>query len=194
MKVKYISVNDEGYSQVIQAIQNREECFIVNFVDDTYIGCGQNSELNEDICKDNNILILRHYYLGGGVINFPGDLGLMEIRKGYSNIGRELLNVVDKYLQSHNLTTLIHGNDLMVLDKEDKVLYKVVSFGSNWIGEYTQTVFHASINTDIELIKKICLKPMKKIPGSLSKYGITGEELWRVILNYLNNLNYIEEC
>lgn len=40
------------------------------------------------------------------------------------------------------------------------------------------------MNVDLEDIKKICKKPMKKVPKGLSEYGITTEEVEQMFLEF----------
>ena len=56
---------------------------------------------------------------------------------------------------------------------------KVASWArATLITGWVQTVAHFSVNVDVDLIRQICTKPMVKVPGALSDYGITAEMIW----------------
>ena len=43
-------------------------------------------------------------------------------------------------------------------------------------GELLYSAIQISVNCDIDLIKSICTKPMKKQPDGLANYGISTED------------------
>ena len=113
---------------------------------------------------------------------FPGDLSVMEVRRGPSRFGEECLRAVCRYLgEDKGLPVCIDGNDLMLWDRDAKTALKVGSHGSNWVGELTESVAHFSINMDLNLVGRVCTKPMVKTPGALGKYGVTAQELWEAV-------------
>ena len=69
----------------------------------------------------------------------------------------------------------------MLWDRDTKTALKVGSHGSNWVGELTESVAHFSINMDLNLVGRVCTKPMVKTPGALGKYGVTADVLLEVI-------------
>jgi hypothetical protein len=78
----------------------------------------------------------------------------------------------------------IIGNDIIVEDE-----FKVASFSSRRFGKTLFGSFQISFTVNMDLIKSLCTKPMKKIPKGLNDYNIYFEEIYRVFINTLNNLS-----
>lgn len=188
MNIIYASA-EECPGEAARLVLEREEGVIVNIGDKLWCACGQFADIREDVCAENDIGILRGHWLGGANVVFPGDLSIMEVRYGPSCFGEECLRAVCRYLgEDKGLPVCIDGNDLMLWDRDTKIALKVGSHGSNWVGELTESVVHFSINMDLSLVNRICAKPMVKTPGALSKYGVTAEELWAVVLTGITGL------
>ena len=184
MRLAYVDVS-EALVETHRLVQDQEEGLLVNFGDNYFCGCGKHSNLREEVCDNLNIPILRANYLGGTIVIFPGDLSIMEVKRGHSTFGAKTIQCLCDYLRSKGLPVFVDNNDLLLSDVDNRVAYKVASYGSNWVGAMTETGIHVSINTDVELIKSICVKPMVKVPGALGQYGITAQELWQAILAIL---------
>ena len=167
-------------------IREKEEGLIVNFAEKCWCAHGKIASIREDLCKDLNIPIVSAHYLAGANVIFLNDLTIMEIKKGFSRFGEKTIKLIHDYLRSKGLPVKIDGNDLMLYDTDGKNVYKVGSHGSNFVGDMIENVVHISINMDVELVKNICLKPMVKVPGELGSYGITAEELWKVVIDSLD--------
>lgn len=153
------------------------EGLIVNIPDQQFIASG----MRRMYADGSDISAYNADYNGGSVVMFVGDLNIIELKKGFSDIGERVIGRVKEYLSQKGIETSRSGNDLVYIvnDYENNKItqYKVASFGSLWIGERMETVVHVSINVDVDLIRKICLKPMKKVPKGLSDFGITAEEV-----------------
>lgn len=173
---------DKCIMEASRLITEQEEGLIVNFGDKKWCACGKMANIREDVCTELDIPILRANYLAGANVVFPGDLSIMEVKKGHSRFGEKAIKKVCEYLHGKKIPVSLSGNDLMLIDAQNRAVYKVGSYGSNHVGNMTESVFHISINMDLDLVKRICLKPMTKIPGELSSYDITAEELWQVII------------
>ena len=68
-----------------------------------------------------------------------------------------------------------HTGGAVVVNKGD---ISVVHFGVDY------TAGFIGINTNLDHIKAICRKPMKKVPKGLSEYGITTEEVEQMFLEF----------
>ena len=188
MNIIYASA-DECLTEAARLVQEREEGVIVNIGDKLWCACGQFADIREDVCAENGIGILHGHWLGGSNVVFPGDLSIMKVRHGFSRFGEECLLAVCQYLrEKKDIPVYIDGNDLMLWDRDTKTALKVGSHGSNWVGELTESVAHFSINMDLNLVGRVCTKPMVKTPGALSKYGVTAEELWAVVRTDITGL------
>lgn len=189
MRLTYVDVAG-ALTETRRLVQEQEEGLLVNFGDNFFCGCGKHANFREDVCKDLAIPVLHANYLGGTIVIFPGDLSIMEVKRGHSLFGEKTIQCLHKYLYSKGLPVCIKGNDLLLYDVDTRMACKVASYGANWVGDMTETGVHVSINMDLELVKRICIKPMIKVPGALSQYGITAQELWQVIFD---NLDYTVE-
>lgn len=184
MKIIYANV-EHGLKESARLVNECEEGIIVNFSDMHWCACGKRAGIREDICEELGIPILKAHYLAGTNVVFPNDLSIMEVKKGYSRFGDKTIKLIRDYLLDKGLPVFINGNDLMLFDITNKESYKVGSYGSNYVGDVIESVVHFSINMDLELVKRICTKPMVKIPGELGSHGVTAEELWKVIFDSL---------
>lgn len=176
------AADERGQAEALRLIWEKEEGVIVNFTEKTWCVCGAERTFREEVCEEAGLLLFHAHHLGGSTVVFPGDLSIMEVRKGPSRFGEECLREVCWYLRDKKgLPVCIDGNDLMLWDRDGKTALKVGSHGSNWVGELTESVAHFSINMDVELVGRVCTKPMVKTPGALSKYGVTAQELWEEV-------------
>lgn len=176
------AADEWGQAEALRLIREGEDGVIVNITEKTWCVCGTEHTFREEVCEEAGILLFHAHHLGGSTVVFPGDLSVMEVRRGSSRFGEECLQAVCRYLRDKKgLPACIDGNDLMLWDNDTKTALKVGSHGSNWVGELTESVVHFSINMDVELVRAICTKPMVKTPGALSKYGVTAEELWEEV-------------
>ena len=177
MQIIY-AADEAGQLAAQDLICNTSEGIIVNFTQKTWCVCGAGRAFREDVCAERGIPVFHAHHLGGTTIVFPGDLSIMEIRNGFSTFGETCLRHIHDYLMRRGFFVRIEGNDLLIWDKQDQIIYKVGSHGSNHVGALTESVVHFSINVDVPLICDICTKPMIKMPGAWSKYHISAEELW----------------
>ncbi len=131
--------------------------------------------IDVNACIRSGAFLYQAWHLGGAIVCFPGDLSIMELKNGGSNFGCESISAVRDMLESRKISALIDGNDLMVDGR------KCGSWARTSDRGYTQTVVHFSINSDVTTIRELCTKPMAKIPGALSDYGITAEDIWTIL-------------
>ena len=115
------------------------------------------------------------HHSGGTIIVFPGDLSLYASSRERNKLGKRITERVRQYLLDAGINAVIDGNDVMADGK------KVCSYGSSVVNGLLETVVHVSINSDVELIRKICSKEMIKMPGALSDYGIAAQDVWGAV-------------
>ena len=176
------AADERGQAEALRLIREGEDGVIVNITEKTWCVCGTEHTFREEVCEEAGILLFHAHHLGGSTVVFPGDLSVMEVRRGPSRFGEECLRAVCRYLgEDKGLPVCIDGNDLMLWDRDTKTALKVGSHGSNWVGELTESVAHFSINMDLNLVGRVCTKPMVKTPGALGKYGVTAQELWEAV-------------
>ena len=82
------------------------------------------------------------------------------------------------WLKSKGLNAEFKDNDILVDG------YKVCGMAITRYGRIDYTAGFIDINTNVDHIKAICRKPMKKVPKGLSEYGITTEEIEKMFLDF----------
>jgi len=137
---------------------------------------GKLRTFNKKYCEEHNVPVAYGEYLGGSIVAFPSDLSIMEVRWGDSSFAQDVIHTVEQWLLTRGLAVTYDTNDLLLDGK------KVASWArATTVKGWCQSVVHFSIGTDLELIREICIKPMTKIPGSLTPYGITAEDLLKLL-------------
>ena len=150
------------------------ERLIINIADTPCVWTGRLNTLDEDACKKANLIIATGEYLGGSIVCFHGDLSLCLVTWGNTlpDFGEMCMEAVADLLTEAGAEVRRDNNDVLA-DGKKIASWARATTRSGWV----QTVVHFSVNTDLELIKRICTKPMRKVPGQLSDYGITAEDI-----------------
>lgn len=169
---------DNGEKQIFDIISKQKETCIFCIVDRIVIVAGIKNDVNIDIAKQNNIQILHLQNEGGTIVASPGTVGLAFFTKDFT--GHEyrdkVISAVISKLKEKGYEPIFDKNDVLIEGK------KIISSSSRRYGKLLFTAVLFSINTpDINLIKQICTKPMKKIPGDLNVYGITSQDIENII-------------
>ena len=170
-------IHEDTIQQEFENItQNRLE-YVLGFVSThTMVAFGNDKGLDVQYMIDNNIPYWYTNNFGATIIKSAGDFGVAVTKVDGWKDGEQYINLVKDYLISKGINASLNGNDLMVDE-----IYKVGSYGSVNLGDrYIYTAFHFSMNVDLDLIKRICTKPMVKIPKGLSEYGITYQEIEKI--------------
>lgn len=157
-------------------------------VEDLCVNYSQDEDINKEFCDDNDIAYFRLDRKGGAIVFFPGNIAIDAI---YLGTDKELPYFFREdfisFLQAHGINTELDNNDIMVDHKKVAgVVYAEI------LGKYSYLGMAISINSDVDLINQICTKPMVKIPGALSDYGITTQEVMNWVLSWFNNHQYIK--
>lgn len=156
-------------------MENRTSGVILLESEEVAVVYGSPQYINFAVCNRRVGYTYRAAHIEGGIVCFPGDLSIMELKMGPSDFGQTAIQRVRDYLISIGCKAEVDGNDLMV----DGL--KCGSWACMSENGYTQMVVHFSVNVDVDLIRSVCTKPMAKTPGALSKYGVTAEVLTEVI-------------
>lgn len=172
---------DTVTEEVAKVLYSNQEASIYCIADAKSAVVGTNHGADLDAIARENVKLIQISHEGGTIVLSPGDVDIGIFTKGYS--GQEyrdkIIKKVIKLIEPSGAQIIEEGNDVLVDGK------KVIGHGSRMYGEILYTAIHISINADLELIKKICTKPTKKIPGSLSDYGIKAEDLKNIIYEVL---------
>lgn len=150
-----------------------------NIEENTVYLCQNNSDkpyivMNDKTTYNNNenYFVINGKYAGGTLVMFPNDIVLTWVTREslWQNFGIELMD----FLKNNGVRftkDLFDGNDIMINEK------KIIGTTSKKIGEYYYEGLFFSFNPDINIIKSICEKEMKKEPIGFSEFNITPETI-----------------
>lgn len=147
-------------------------------VDTPIVGVYRKSQVDEDICNTLGYEIVETYNNASTVVHCKGDIlfgHFAEIENGWYN---RFIDYFVKWLKSKGLNADFVSNDIVVDG------YKVCGMAITRYGRIDYTAGFIGINTNLDHIKAICRKPMKKVPKGLSDYGITTEEIEAMFLDF----------
>lgn len=171
--------NQTAVAAAKNLIERQADGLVLLFSSELAVVYGYPQYIDVNACVLNGAFLYQAWHLGGAIVCFPGDLSIMELKNGGSSFGCESISAVRDMLESRRISALIDGNDLMVDGR------KCGSWARTSDRGYTQTVVHFSINSDVQTIRELCTKPMAKIPGALSDYRITAEDIWTTIKEHM---------
>ena len=173
MEIYYERDPREAERRCRELLQGRPGLIVVR----TTVPCvwtGKRNTFDREFCGAKGIPAAYGEYLGGSIVCQPGDLSVMLISWGDKCPGfaGRCMDAAAELLTEAGAEVRRDSNDLLA-DGKKIASWARATTRSGWV----QTVAHFSVNTDLELIKRICTKPMRKVPGQLSDYGITAEDI-----------------
>jgi hypothetical protein len=170
--------------EVNESVRNETQNLFYFVADKTVAFRGFRNKIDNTFCYNNNIQIIDVNNEGGVIVSGKGSLSVALISKDTSNyFNKGLTRQICYFLQSKGLNISVVDNDILVDEK-----YKVASCSSRYFGRVLLSTFHISYEVNLELIKALCTKPMKKIPKGLKDYGITEDEILSVFYQYVYSL------
>jgi lipoate-protein ligase A len=130
----------------------------------------RNDEFNKEYCNNNGIKIYYTNHKGGTIVNFKEDISI-----GLFNHDIDIYKIIESFIRffrSKGLNSMVKDNDIEING------YKVIGISDKFYDNtYRSTAIHISIGMDLELIKNICTKPMRKVPKGLKDFGISTEDI-----------------
>ena len=135
-------------------------------------------QVDKEICTAMGYEVYEAYYNGGTILGNAGDMAFAhfgEIDNGW------MMRFADhfiEWLKAKGLNATYESNDVLVDG------YKVCGLCVTRYGRIDYTAGFIGVNTNLEHIKQICRKPMKKVPKGLSEYDITTEEVEQMFLDF----------
>lgn len=174
----------EAENTIISNIKGKKEDeFFHQYKEKMVISSKQNA-LDNTYCQKESLEVYNASNMGGTIVAHPGDIGIAFFKFDGWNMGKDFLAAIKQILSSKIENISFIGNDLLV-----DGIYKVGSFASINCGDkYIYTAAHLSFDPNIELIKNVCTKEMKKIPKGLKNYGYTTENLKEIVYEACSNL------
>lgn len=173
--------NQAAMAYAAECLGEGHEGLDVFFNDTTFLQTGVLNTSDRDKARELGIPVWEARHLGGSIVCFPGDLSLCMTSWGTNDFGEKLFQMMVDLLKARGVEVTTSNNDVLAEGK------KVMSWARAAVLEgWVQTVAHFSVNVDLDLIRQICTKPMEKVPGALSDYGFTADELWAEIEKWFN--------
>ena len=136
------------------------------------------TQVDEDVCNALGYEIVESYNNAGTIVSNAGDVLIGHFDSpGNGWYDRFIAYFID-WLKAKGLNAEYVSNDILVDG------YKVCGMCITRYGRIDFSSAIISVNANLEHIKSICRKPMKKIPKGLSEYGITTEEVEEMFLAF----------
>lgn len=154
------------------------------------VSYGFDKDCDVDYCVNNNIPVYDRKGAGGTIVHAKGNIGVDYIYshdKVRTFVSLDLLEDLAEYLKTKGLSVALTNNDILVDG------YKVASCAEDNLPpdfRWCHSAVQISINQNLELIEKVCLKPMAKVPKGLGDYSITTDEMLQFVCNWFNERGY----
>lgn len=136
------------------------------------------TQVDEGVCGSLGYEVVESFNNGGTILATEGDIIMSHLDAPENGwIERFAAHLVD-WLKAKGLNAEYADNDVLVDG------FKVCGTCVTRYGriDFSSAIITASVNLDH--IKAICRKPMKKVPRGLSDYGITTAEVERMFLDF----------
>ena len=171
-------VNSENIlSELINALNQKYDNFVAYSIENMPIVFrSKSNDVDMDYCNNNNIYVMDSNNFGGTIVSNIGDVDVAIFKREGWNVGVDVLTALKNFLSSKVQLRMV-GNDLLTEQGDKVISYASVNTGDRII----YTVLHISFNPNLEMIKNICSKEMKKTPAGLLQFGVTQDE----VVNYL---------
>lgn len=170
-----INLNAQQFMQVLPEIIQKGGA-IMHRPKTPLVHLGLENDIDEEYCKENNIPIFRVQRSGGAIVSNINDFEFVIVNKETdTNKMPPLFNKLVHLLVSKNVNVKIENNDLLAEG------YKVASWSYRTVPGGIYTAMHISMSVNLKSIKNICKKEMHKVPKGLNDFGITNEEVERLV-------------
>lgn len=137
-------------------------------------------QVDKEICDKLGYEICECFANGGTICCNEGDFLIGHWSHIANNWLENFTNHFVTWLKNKGLNACYKDNDILIDD------YKVCGTCVTQYGSVAYTALAIGINTNLDHIKQICKKPMKKVPKGLSEYGITTAEIEQMFLDFCN--------
>lgn len=177
--MKIINQN-QVLGELADGLKTQSRCVIVKYTQ-PQVNYGFDDKPNFKYCDEANIPCVDIGRRGGTFVVNKDDLGFGFITKGVDNrIGELLYNEFFEFLKSRGLNVEQISNDILVDG------YKVFGWASHYYQEFGAIYItsHITLSVDVELIKKVCIKPMVKVPKGLNDFGVQQKEVIEFLENF----------
>lgn len=177
MEIKYMTSQIEFHKRIEEFFNSDKEETKITVMDRTEAFYGDDGTCDTEWCDENNIPYSHNETLRGTgcIVAVKGNV-IVDVKRKYKDerlLTTLFAKALTQYFQDKGLKCIRHDNNDILIDG-----YKTAS-GADAILDngYRYMGFQISIGQDLETIRKICKKPMVKVPKALGEYGITTEEM-----------------
>lgn len=146
-----------------------------------------NSGLNEDLAIQLGYKVIHEPNMdSGGILMEIGDFECANFSIYKNNLFYGYWSLFfTQYLKNKGINAQQIDNDILIDN-----LYKVCGTTHCFVDNFYLSAVHISISVNLDNIKKICTKPMVKIPKGLADYGITGDEVKKLFIYFCKEYNF----
>ena len=145
---------------------------------------GFEEDINENYCNENHIPIFRVQRKGGAIVSNIGDFDFVVVNIPTTKSFPMLFGKLIHLLINKGINATIEKNDLLCDG------YKVASYSYRVLPNgFIYTAIHLSMSVNMELIKNICKKEMKKVPKGLNDFGIYEEDILKIMEDLYGTTN-----
>lgn len=136
------------------------------------------SQVDEAVCENLGYEIVESYNNAGTIVSNAGDVLIGHFYHTDNGWYDRFIQYFIDWLKGKGLNAEYVSNDIVVDG------FKVCGMCITRYGRIDYTGGIISVNCNLDHIKAICRKPMKKVPKGLSEYGITTEEVEQMFLEF----------
>lgn len=136
------------------------------------------TQVDEAVCNELGYEVVESYNNGGTILANQGDIIFSHLDAPENGWLDRFADHFLDWLNAKGLNAVCEDNDILVDG------YKVCGLCITRYGRIDFSSAILAINTNLDHIKTICRKPMKKVPKGLSEYGITTEEVEAMFLAF----------
>lgn len=176
--------SDEVLKTLYSFLVNQENGTVLCVHDKKMVLVPKAKVVDENLCYELGYDIIEEPYTGGVIVADVGDIWVVNFGKLGNSFRKQFAEYMVDCLKSKGLSAVYEDNDILVDG------YKISGSAGARYSNIEFSAFHIGINTNLEDIKKICTKPMNKIPKGLSEYNITTEEIKQMILEFYETYNH----
>ena len=170
----------------------QDKLILVETITDPLIVCYHNDlDYNEKYVNDNHYVTVNLHHSGGCVVSFNGDYMIGYFSENSSDFFEYVLNEFVRRLPEllegdHKIE--LNGNDILIDGKKISG-----AMCTNFYNKINFMGFFISYQSDIDIIKNICTKPMEKEPIGLSEFNVNHNSFEQLLLDIIRNFEVMEE-
>lgn len=136
------------------------------------------NDVYADACEEYGYTVLDTQHTGGAVVVNKGDMSVVHFGTVGNRVMQDFADYLIERYKERGLNATYEDNDVLIDG------CKISGLSATTYGHIQYSTIHIGINTNLDHIKAICRKPMKKVPKGLSEYGITTEEVEQMFLDF----------